>query len=307
MSLSSGRRRRRGRCPSTVRSLCFTHVLNPLGLTLCLVVAVIYSLTDKLRNFVAGIFIPQYHFTYAVALCFGQVLVSLLAINLLHVLDLVPLKRYSRVLGERMLVPAVCNSAHAVLTMWAKANSSCSGLFPLTATLQPLLTVGWSFVLRVPSPPSSHISLLISIFSVASVIITASRGLSGIEPLEYVYAPLALIVQSLSLIWLSKVLEAEGRCSPDPQTSVCDIYYTQLVNQSWVLGLLFLLHPDSPWKVIHQSSWHSLLFHGYLLAILLLGMVLDCLVCLSVLCLSPLAAALIHSAGALTQTFTQLL
>ena len=33
----------------------------------------IYGLADQLHRFVAGIFIPQYHFPYAVALCFAQV------------------------------------------------------------------------------------------------------------------------------------------------------------------------------------------------------------------------------------------
>ena len=32
-----------------------------------------YGLADQLHRFVAGIFIPQYHFPYAVALCFAQV------------------------------------------------------------------------------------------------------------------------------------------------------------------------------------------------------------------------------------------
>ena len=34
---------------------------------------VIYVLADKLHRFVAGIFIPQYHYPYVVALCFAQV------------------------------------------------------------------------------------------------------------------------------------------------------------------------------------------------------------------------------------------
>lgn len=121
------------------------------------------------------------------------------------------------------------------------------------------------------------------------------------------YAPLALILHSLSLTWLAKVSEAERRHSPDAQASVFDIYYTQLVNQSWVLGLLWLLHPDSPWQVLSHGSWQSLLFHGYLLAILLLGMVLNFLVGMSALCVSPLAAALLHSARQVVQPLLQLL
>ncbi|KAF3708093.1 hypothetical protein EXN66_Car001266 [Channa argus] len=301
----SGRWRRRWYFP-VVRSLCPTHLLKSLLPTLGLVVVVIYGLADKLRNFVAGIFIPQYHYPYAVALSFAQVLVSLLVLNLLHVLNLIPLKHYSRSLGERVLVPAICNSIHGVLTMWAKARSSNAGLLTLTLPLLPLLTIGFSFALKLSSPPSIHISVLTSILSGTSIVITAFQGLSIAEPLEHIYAPLALILYSVSLTWLAKVSEAERHCSPNAQTSVFDIYYAQLVNQSWVLGLLWLLHVDSPWHVLRQGNWHSLLFYGYLLAILLLGMVLNFLVCISALCVSPLAAALTHSARQVLQPFFQL-
>lgn len=135
----------------------------------------------------------------------------------------------------------------------------------------------------------------------------ASQGLADIEPLEYMYAPLALILHSLSLTWLAKVSEAEHRHSPDAQASIFDIYYTQLVNQSWVLGLLWLLHPNSPWQVLSRGSWHSLLFHGYLLAILLLGMAMNLLVGVSALRVSPLAAALLHSARQVAQPLLQLI
>ncbi|XP_053189262.1 uncharacterized protein si:ch211-248a14.8 isoform X1 [Scomber japonicus] len=300
LSKSSGSWRK-GWCVSA------NHMLKPLMPALCLVVAVIYGLADKLRNFVAGIFIPQYHYPYAVALCFAQVLVSLLFLNLLHVLDLVPLKQYSRSLGERLLVPGVCNSIHAVLAMWAKASSSYAGLIPLTMPLLPLLTVGFSFALKLALPPSIHISVLFSILSGTSIVIRASQGLSSVDPLEYMYAPLALILQSLSLTWLAKVSEAENQHFPDAQASIFDIYYTQLVTQSWVLGLLWLLHPDSPWQVLSQGSWHSLLFHGYLFAILLLGMILNFMVGISALCVSPLAAALLHSSRELMLPFIHLL
>lgn len=92
--------------------------------------------------------------------------------NLLHVLSLVPLKRYSRSLSEPLLVPAICNSIHAVLSMWGKANSWYAGLFPLTLPLLPLLTVGFGFALKLSSPPSIHISVLISILSGTSAVIT---------------------------------------------------------------------------------------------------------------------------------------
>ena len=64
---------RKGWCVSA------NHMPKPLMPALCMVVAVIYGLADKLRNFVAGIFIPQYHYPYAVALCFAQVGVFCLA------------------------------------------------------------------------------------------------------------------------------------------------------------------------------------------------------------------------------------
>ncbi|XP_034753228.1 uncharacterized protein si:ch211-248a14.8 isoform X2 [Etheostoma cragini] len=296
---------RRGWCASATKSLSSNHALKRLVPALCLVVVVIHGLADKLRNFVVGIFIPQYHYPYAVALCFAQVLISLLVLNLFHVLDLVHLKPYSRSLGERVLVPSICNSIHAVLAMWAKASSSY--LFPLLLPLLPMVTVGFSFYQKLASTPSIHISVLISILGGTSFAITASQGLSGIEPLEYMYAPLALILHSLSLTWLTKVSEAEHRQHQDTQASIFDIYYTQLVNQSWVLGLLWLLHPDSPWQVLSHRSWQSLLFQGYLLAILLLGMVLNFLVGMSALCVSPLAAALLHSARRVVQPFLQLL
>ncbi|XP_035028795.1 uncharacterized protein si:ch211-248a14.8 [Hippoglossus stenolepis] len=303
MSYISSRSWRRGRCASAARSLSSNHALRPLVPALCLVVLVIYGLADRLRNFVAGIFIPQYHYPYAVALCFGQVLISLSVLNLLHVLGLVPLKHYSRSLGERVLVPAICSSIHAVLATWAQANSAYSGLFPTTLPLMPLITVGFSFALKLTSLPSLHISVLISILTGTSLVATVSKGLSVVDPLEYMYAPLALILHGLSLTWLAKVSEAEHPHSPDAQASIFDIYYAQLVNQSWVLGLLWLLHPDRPWQVLSRGSWHSLLFHGYLLAILLLGMVLNFLVSISALCVSPLSAALLHSARQVVQPF----
>ncbi|KAF3841938.1 hypothetical protein F7725_023889 [Dissostichus mawsoni] len=228
MVLSLAERRwRRGRCASAKKSLLSNHALKPLVPTLFLLVLVIYGLGDKLRNFVLGIFVPQYHYPYAVALCLAQV----------------P--------GERVLVPSICSSTHAVLSMWAKAGSSYAGLFPLMLPLLPMVTMGFSFSQKLSSSPSMEISVLMSILGGTSFVITASQGLPSVDLLEYMYAPLDLILHSLSLTWLAK-----------------------LVNQSWVLGLLWLLHPHSPWHVLTHSSWQSLLFHGYLHAILLLGMAL---------------------------------
>ncbi|XP_023183597.1 uncharacterized protein LOC111606687 [Xiphophorus maculatus] len=267
----------------------------------------VYGQADKLRNFVAGIFIPQYHYPFPVALCFTQVLVSLVFINLLHALGLVHLRPYSRSLGERLLLPAICNSVHSVLMTWAKASSPYANLFLFTVPLLPLLTLGFSFALKVASLPSHHLSVLISILSGMFVVITASNGIPVVESLEYLYAPLALILHSLSLITFAKVSESVRQQPSDVQPSVFDIYYAQLVIQSGVLGFLWLLHPDKPWLVLKMSSWRNLLFHGYLLAIVLLGMVLNFLVCTSTLCVSPLAAALLYSARYMVQPFFHLL
>ncbi|KAG7500135.1 hypothetical protein JOB18_010283 [Solea senegalensis] len=305
--MTSLRRWRPGRCTKTAERLLCAHALKPLVPALCLVAVVIYILADNLRNFVASIFIPQYHYPFAVALCFAQVLISLLILNLLHVLHLLPVKHYSWSLGERLLVPSLCTSIHAVLALWVRASSSYSGLFALAQPLLPLSTVGFSFVLKLSSLPSIHSSVLISILSGTSVVITVSNGLSVVEPLEYMYAPLALLLHSLSLSWLAKVSEAECLHPSDAQLSIFDIYHTQLVNQSWVLGVLWLLHPDSPWKVLSVGSWTSLLFHGYLLALLLLGMTLNLLVFLFTLCFSPLCAAMLHSAGQTVQPLLSLL
>ncbi|XP_028280045.1 uncharacterized protein LOC114447787 [Parambassis ranga] len=291
---------------SVANSLSSNHTLKPLFPSFFLLLMVIYGLAGKLRNFVAGIFIPQYHYPYPVALCFAQVLVSLFILNLLHVLNVVHLKHYSRPLGERLLLPAICNSLHSVLVMWAKACSSYTSLFLLTQPLLVPVTASLSFALKLASPPSIHTTVLISILSGTSIVITASRHLSLTDPLENMYAPLALILHSLSLTCLTKVSEAP-RHHPDAQVSVFDIYYTQLVNQSWILGLLWLLHPHSPWQVVSQGSWHSLLFYGYLLAILLLGMVLNFLLGMMALCVSPLGAALLHSGKPIMQPFFQLL
>uniref|UniRef100_A0A3Q2Q4M6 Si:ch211-207n2.7 n=1 Tax=Fundulus heteroclitus TaxID=8078 RepID=A0A3Q2Q4M6_FUNHE len=261
---------------SALKNLSSNHALKPLIPTFCFLVVIIYSQADKLRNFVAGIFIPQYHYSFPVALCFTQV--SKLQYSCFQLIS------YSRSLGERLLLPAICNSVHSVLVTWAKASSPYTSLFFFTVPLLPLLT-GLLYLL-------SAFSFFLS---------TASKGISGNEPLEYFYAPLALILHSLSLIGLAKVSEAERHQPPDVQASVFDIYYAQLVNQSGVLGLLWVLHPDNPCEVLRLSSWRNLLFHGYLLAIVLLGMVLNFFVCISALCVSPLAAALLYSARYMTR------
>ncbi|XP_029690924.1 uncharacterized protein isoform X2 [Takifugu rubripes] len=283
------------------------HTLKFLVPTLCLVAMLTYGLFDQLRNFVFGIFIPQYHYPYSVALSFAQVLVSLLFLNLLHVLDLVSLKPYSRSLGEKMLVPAICLSTHDVLVMWAKASSLYSGLYTQSLLLLPLATVGFSFFLKLPSLPSVHTSVLIFILSGTSFVLTVSHELTSIHPLDYMYAPLTVLLHSVFMTFLAKILEAEHQQPPDSQASMFDIYYAQLVTQGCVLGLLWLLHPDGPWKVLSLSSWHSLLFLGYLLALLLLSMVLNLTIAVSALRISPFAAAVLHSARQIMRPFIHFL
>jgi len=121
-----------------------------------------------------------------------------------------------------------------------------------------------------------------------------------VDPLEYLYAPLSLVLQGLALTWLAKVSEAERHHHRQHQqraVSSVDLYYTHLVNQSVVLGLLGLLHPDGPWRALSEGSWCCLLFHGYLLALLLLGAALHFTLDLTALRCSPLAAAALHSAA----------
>lgn len=64
---------RTGWCASASKSVLSNRALKSLAPTLCLAGVMTYALADELRNFVAGVFIPQYHFPYAVALCFAQV------------------------------------------------------------------------------------------------------------------------------------------------------------------------------------------------------------------------------------------
>lgn len=72
-SVCSLGRWRTGWLASAVRSLPSSHALKPLIPTSCLLAVMIYGQADKLRNFVADIFIPQYRYPYPVALCFSQV------------------------------------------------------------------------------------------------------------------------------------------------------------------------------------------------------------------------------------------
>lgn len=121
------------------------------------------------------------------------------------------------------------------------------------------------------------------------------------EPLEYFYSPLSLFLHSLSLAWLSKVAQTERG-----HATTFDLYYTLTLTQSALLVLLCALHPDTARAITH-GSWHTLLFLGYLLAVLLLGSVQIFLVNVTALRYSPLTAALLHSARGLAMPLIQLL
>ncbi|XP_036450059.1 solute carrier family 35 member D3 [Colossoma macropomum] len=264
------------------------------------VVVVLYSLADKLHSFVCGIFMPQYHYPYAVPLALIQMLLNLLALVGLHAAGLVMLKPFSLRLAERLMVPAVCGSFQSVLALWAEASSH-SGLYPLTARLLPVLSLAWSHLLALTTSNNTHFNCILVAVTFISVTITAREGLYTIEPLEYLYSPLSLFLHSLSLAWLAKVAQSERG-----HTSIFDLYYTLTVTRSLLLGFLCLLHPDSP-RAITDGSWHSLLFLGYMLGILLLGAVQVLMVDITALSLSGMAAALLHSARGLTLPLYNLL
>ncbi|KAL0964496.1 hypothetical protein UPYG_G00324630 [Umbra pygmaea] len=294
------------------RSVCtlrrlFPDVCKNLGPVICfsatLAVMVLYAMADQLRSFVAGIFIPQYHYPFAVPVTFFQVLVTLICLLLLHAVGLAPLKPYSLSLGEQLLVPSICGSAQVLLGVWADASAH-SGMYPLTMALLPILCVGWSHGMHLAVPPSVRLTGLITVITVASVGITASQGLPKVELLECLCSAMALIFHSLSLTWLAKVAETERHSSG--HVSPFDLYYTLIVNQSLVLGFLCLLHPDSP-RALGDGNWHSLLFIGYLLTILLLEALQCLLVDMTAMVVSPLAAALLHTARRLTTPFYSIL
>lgn len=161
--------------------LCGRHLHPSVSLPVCS-----GSLLRPGRDLLSGIFFHQ-SFRSMLAerssrishrmnlLSYLQVLVSILFFNLLHALDLVPLQPYSRCLGERLLVPAICQSLHDVLSMWAQASSLHAGLYGLSLPLLPAVTTGFSFCLRLASTPSLHISAMISILSGTSFVITGKK------------------------------------------------------------------------------------------------------------------------------------
>lgn len=121
------------------------------------------------------------------------------------------------------------------------------------------------------------------------------------EPLEYFYSPLSLFLHSLSLSWLAIVAQTERN-----HATTFDLYYTLTVTRSVLLVLLCVLHPDTSRAVTH-GNWHTLVFLGYILAVLLLGSGQIFLVDITALRYSPLSAALLYSARGLAMPLINLL
>ncbi|XP_063048218.1 uncharacterized protein si:ch211-248a14.8 isoform X2 [Engraulis encrasicolus] len=262
---------------------------------------VLYAQVNRLHSLVCGIFIPQYHYPYAVPLTFAQVIIIYLVWQLLHGVGVVSLRPYSLRLGEQMLVPAVCGSAQAVLELWAQASTH-SGLYPLVTRLLPVLSVLWSHLLALNTTPRLYWTGLLAGVTLSSIAIKVAMGVHFVEPLEWVYAPLSVLLHSLSLAWMSKVAEAHRH----RHGTVFDCYYSLVVMRVLVQGFLCLLHPDGP-KALAEGNWFTLLFIGYLLAIILLGALQHILVDMTALYFSPLAASLLYSARELALPFYSLL
>ncbi|KAG5266471.1 hypothetical protein AALO_G00232480 [Alosa alosa] len=285
---------------SIYSSECWKSLVPILLFCGILLAMVALSQVDRLRSFVCGIFIPQYHYPYAVPLTFVQVLIISLPLLALHGVGLISLRPYSLRLGERMLVPTVCGSAQAVLELWAKASAH-SGLYPLFTCLLPVLSVVWSRVLSLTAKPSLYQSCLLAGVTLGAITITVAKGIYLVETLEWVYSPLSVLLHSLSLAWMAKVAEAERG-----HLTVFDCHFSLVVTRCMVLGFLCLLHPDGP-RALEEGNWHSLLFLGYLLAILLLGALQHLLIDMTALYFSPLAAALLYAARELARPFYSLL
>ncbi|XP_062376090.1 uncharacterized protein si:ch211-248a14.8 [Sardina pilchardus] len=285
---------------SIYSSKCWKSLVPILLLCGISLAMVTISQVDRLRTFVCGIFIPQYHYPFAVPLTFVQVLIITLPWLALHGVGLISLQPYSRGLGEHMLVPAVCGSAQAVLELWAKASAH-SGLYPLFTCLLPVLSVVWSHVLSLTARPSLYTSFLLAGVSLGAITVKVAKGVYLVETMEWVYSPLSVILHSLSFAWMAKVAEAEQN-----HLTVFDCHYSLVVTRSMVLGFLCLLHPDSP-RALVEGNWQCLLFLGYLLAIILLGALQHLLVDMTALYFSPQAASLLYAARDLARTFYSLL
>ncbi|XP_036377063.1 uncharacterized protein si:ch211-248a14.8 [Megalops cyprinoides] len=269
-----------------------------------LLALLIYSQSNRLYSFVTHIFISQYRFPYVVPLSFAQVVVTLLALQTLHAVGCITLLPYSLQLGEWLLVPSICDSIQTVLALWADISAP-SGLYPLTLHLLPLACVGWTHALGLTPPPSSHTTFLLAAVTLTSVTITGTRDFLLADPLVCLYAPLSLLLHSLSLCWLACVGNREAG-QKGQRVSPFDLYFSLTVNKSLVLGFLCLLHPDAP-RMLGEGCWHSLLFLGYLLAMLLLGSLQRLLLALTALYCTPLAASLLDTGHGLFRSFTSLL
>ncbi|KAK3562696.1 hypothetical protein QTP86_005323 [Hemibagrus guttatus] len=220
--------------------------LAPLMLyTAALVVVVLYALADQLHNFVCRIFFPQYHYPYTAPSALLQ------------------LSNYTNICLQE---PRKASSS-AYSCMRITHASAHSGLYPLISRLLPLFTLAWGHLLGVGKPNSAHFNCLLIAITFTSIGITAYDGVYNMEPLEYFYSPLSLFLHSLSLAWVSKVAQTE-----QGHAKTFDLYYTLTVTQSVLLLLLCVMHPDTPQAITH-GSWHTLLFLGYMLAVLLLGSV----------------------------------
>ncbi|XP_064173057.1 uncharacterized protein LOC135244572 [Anguilla rostrata] len=268
-----------------------------------LLAVVIYSMTHVLYGFLSRIFIPQYRCPYMVSLTFAQVVVTMLVLLTLHASGCVTLSPPSLHLAERLLVPSICDAIQSVLALWAEVNASY-GLYPLLMSLLPLLCVGWTHILGLPSP-SKPATLLLATITFTSITITGMKGVLMPETLGVLYAPLSLLLQSVSLTWLAKAGEAEEGGAGE-WASLPSVCFGLALNKSLVLGFLCLLHPDGP-RLLSDGSWRSALFLAYLLAQLLLGALQRLLLAAAALRFSPLAAALLTSAYALARPFSSLL
>ncbi|XP_048843910.1 uncharacterized protein si:ch211-248a14.8 [Brienomyrus brachyistius] len=264
----------------------------------------LYSLNAWLYKLLTEIFVSQYRFPYAVQLAFAQALLMLAVLSSLCSLGCLPLQPYSLHLGERLLVPAICQGAHAALALWAQANGAAV-LHGLAERLLPLACTACSHALALTLPLSSHSIVLLAGAVLTSVSLTVMRASLWIDALICLYAVLSVFLHSLSLCWLAKVGEGEA-VRGGRRVSSLDLCFSMTINESLVLGFLCLLHPDGA-PALSGGSWQSLLFLAYLLGVLLLGALQHLLLAIAALRCSPVAAALLHTAQGLAEPLTSLL
>uniref|UniRef100_A0A3B3RCX1 Si:ch211-207n2.7 n=1 Tax=Paramormyrops kingsleyae TaxID=1676925 RepID=A0A3B3RCX1_9TELE len=266
----------------------------------------LYSLNTWLYKLLTQIFVSQYRFPYAVQLAFAQALLMLAALSSLCSLGCLPLQPYSLHLGERLLVPAICQGAHAALALWAQANGAAV-LHGLVERLLPLACTACSHALALTPSLSARSAVLLATAVLTSVSLTVMQASLWIDALICLYAALSLFLHSLSLCWLAKVGEGEAVCrGGGRRVSSLDLCFSMTINKSLVLGFLCLLHPDGA-PALSEGSWQSLLFLAYLLGVLLLGALQHLLLAVAALRCSPVAAALLHTAQGLAEPLTSLL